>query len=193
MRDCSNVEMRERLPELMHGVLRADVAADVRAHVAQCADCRAELELLERVRTVLAAPRVDTSHIVAHLPRYQRPSLWTRAARSPQLRAAAAVILVVGGWLAIGDGRDTAVVPDTTVAVATTPKSASTPASSATTAARGAAELAIGDTFQDLTDSDLAAMLDEIAKLEAVTPDATDDELPSVTLPGARSGSGSGA
>ena len=39
-----------------------------------------------------------------------------------------------------------------------------------------ASELAIGDTFQDLTDSDLEAMLDEIAKLQAVTPNAIDED-----------------
>lgn len=163
MRDCPNVEMRERLPELIAGVLRADVAADVRAHVAQCADCRAELDMIERVRTVLAAPAVDTSRIVAKLPRYQRAPVWARATRSPQLRAAAAVILVVGGFFAVQQQRAD-VAPDTTVAVAS---------------AGGAAELAIGDTFQDLTDSDLVAMLDEIARLEPVTPDATDDDVTS--------------
>jgi hypothetical protein len=175
MRDCPNVEMREQLPELMHGVLRADVAAEMRAHVAQCADCRAELELLERVRSVLVAPStpVDTTRILAKLPRYQRPSLWARAARSTQLRAAAAILLMVGGYVAVSQTRGDVTRPDS---VAVTPTT-------------GTAELAIGDTFQDLTDSDLKAMLDEIAKIEAVTPDATEDDTPAVIQ---RNGAGSG-
>ena len=173
MRDCPNVEMRERLPELMHGVLRADVAADVRAHVAQCADCRAELELLEQIRTVLTPPRVDTARVTASLPRYRKQSVWTRAARSPQFRAAAAVVLLVGGFAVVRRSRISDPVPDTTVAVAT-----------------AASELSIGDTFQDLTDADLTAMLDEIAKLEPVTPDAANDEVPSLTERPARSGGG---
>ena len=176
MRDCPNVEMRERLPELMHGVLRADIAAEVRAHVAQCQDCRAELAMLERVRTALATPTtpVDTTRIVAKLPRYQRPSVWTRAVRSPQLRAAAAVLLMVGSYVVVRQTRDGVTPPDTTVAVA----------------AAGAAELSIGDTFQDLSDADLSAMLDEIAKLEPVTPDAPNDDVPSLTERPARNGSG---
>lgn len=175
MRDCPNVEMRERLPELMHGVLRANVAAEVRAHVAQCADCRAELELLERVRTVLVAPAVDTSRVVPKLPRYRQPSVWTRVVRSPQLRAAAAVLLMVGGFVAVRQTRDRGALPDTTVAVSI---------------ATGAAELSIGDTFQDLTDADLSAMLDEIAKLEPVTPDAPEYDVPSLTERPTRSGGG---
>jgi hypothetical protein len=171
MRDCPNVEMRERLPELMHGVLRADVAADVRAHVAQCDDCRAELELLERVRTVLAVPKVDSSRIAAGLPRYRKPSAWTRAMRSPQLRAAAAVVLVIGGFTVIRKAKPSDPIPDSVVAMNT-----------------AAAELAIGDTFQDLTDADLTAMLDEITKLEPVTPDAAEDDVSSVSSP--RTGGG---
>lgn len=176
MRDCPNVEMRERLPELMHGVLRAEVAAEVRAHVAQCADCRAELELLERVRSMLVTPTsVDTSRIVAQLPRYRRPALWTRAARSPQLRAAAAVLLMVGGYAVLHNANPSDPAPDSAVAVA---PSAPTQ------------ELSIGDTFQDLSDSDLQAMLDEIAKLEAVTPATTDEVVPAVVEPAARRASG---
>ena len=179
MRDCPNVEMRERLPELMHGVLRADVAADVRAHVAQCEDCRAELELLESVRSALVTPTtpIDSARIVAKLPRYERPSLWTRVTRSRELRAAAAVVLMVGGFLAVQQTRS-GVQPDTAVAVAS---------------AEGAAELAIGDTFQDLTDSDLVAVLDAIAKLEPVTPDATEEDVPSITTPRSGGGGGGGA
>jgi len=169
--------MRERLPELMHGVLRADVAAEVRAHVAQCADCRAELEMLERVRTVLTPPRVDTARITASLPRYRKASSpWARALRSTELRAAAAILLMVGGYFAVRDTTADVAAPDTTVAVATTTS--------------GVPELAIGDTFQDLTDADLSAMLDEIAKLEPVTPDATDDDVPSLSERPARGGGG---
>ena len=160
MRDCPNVEMRERLPELMHGVLRADLAAEVRAHVAQCDDCRAELELLESVRSLLTTPAspIDTSRIVAKLPRYRRPSLWARATRSPQLRAAAAVVVMVGGFAVVRMANPGDPMPDSSVATT------------------GAAELAIGDTFQDLTDADLSAMLEEIAKLQAVTPGVIDED-----------------
>jgi hypothetical protein len=176
MRDCPNVEMRERLPELMHGALRAAVATEVRAHVAQCAECRAELALLERVRTAFVAPTIDTSRIVAKLPAYRRPSLFTRATRSAQLRAAAAIVVLAGAFAVSRNvGDDRTAPPDTAVAV--------------TPAAAAGREIAIGDTFQDLTDSDLMAVLEEIAQLDAVTLDA-DDDVPAVIERNGRGGGG---
>ncbi|HJU74111.1 MAG TPA: zf-HC2 domain-containing protein [Gemmatimonadaceae bacterium] len=96
MSDCPNVEMREALPELMHGRLNAAEAARVREHVALCAECTAELELLGRVRRVYeSAPAVDTAAIVRALP---QPRL-RRSFSSGVLRLAAAVVLVLGGAL----------------------------------------------------------------------------------------------
>jgi anti-sigma factor RsiW len=92
--DCTNVEMREALPELLHGRLDANHAARVREHVAACAECAAELELLERVRSAYsAAPAVDTARIVRALPA-RRPR---RASGVGGLRIAAAVVLLLGG------------------------------------------------------------------------------------------------
>jgi anti-sigma factor RsiW len=94
MSDCTNVEMREALPELLHGRLDANHAARVREHVAACAECAAELELLERVRSAYsAAPAVDTARIVRALPA-RRPR---RASGVGGLRIAAAVVLLLGG------------------------------------------------------------------------------------------------
>lgn len=95
MSDCANVEMREALPELLHGRLDAHHAARVREHVAGCAECSAELELLERVRRAyMAAPAVDTARIVQSLPARRR-----RTAGISLLRVAAAVVLLLGGGL----------------------------------------------------------------------------------------------
>jgi hypothetical protein len=175
MRDCPNVEMRERLPDLLHGVLRAEQAAAVRAHVSECADCRAELAMLESVRGALAAPRVDTARIVPKLPTYQRPSLWVRATRSPQLRAAAAVVLLVGGFAFLRLANPSDPRPDSAIAMA--------PAEN---------EISVGASFQDLTDSDLRAVLDEMTKLQAVTPTSTDDDVPAVIERGGSGGGSSG-
>ena len=175
MGDCPNVEMRERLPDLLHGVLRAEDAVAVRAHVAQCEDCRAELEMLESVRGALVAPRVDTARIVAKLPTYQRGSLWTRVTRSPQLRAAAAVVVLIGGYAVVRNRGTDAPVVDSVVAVA--------PAGN---------EISVAASLQDLSDSDLRAMLDEMTKLKAVTPTSIDDDVPAVIERGGGSGGGGG-
>jgi hypothetical protein len=59
MTDCPNVDVRERLPDLLQGALGPGLRAAVLAHVAQCADCAAELDVLRRAREVLPrAPSV---------------------------------------------------------------------------------------------------------------------------------------
>ena len=175
MRDCPNGEMRDRLPELMHNRLAGETLVVVRQHVDGCADCRAELALLEQLRNASVAPRVDASRIVAALPRYRKVPAWRRATGSAQLRAAAAaVVLLVGGYTLLG--RDTI-------------GRGGEPAAQTQTAT--AHELAVGDSFTDLSDSDLAAVIDEIGKLEAVTPEATEE--PILPIGDAGSGTGGGA
>jgi hypothetical protein len=177
MRDCSNGEVRDRLPELMHNQLAGETLALVRGHVEGCADCRAELALLEQLRSASVAPRVDTSRIVASLPRYRAVPAWRRVANAAPFRAAAAaVILLAGGYMfATRGGAD--YVPTARVAQPALPTPAAT-----------AHELAVGDSFTDLSDSDLAAMIDEMGTLEAVTPEAAEEPL----LPIDDAGIGSG-
>jgi hypothetical protein len=96
MSDCPNVEMREALPELLHGKLDAALAASVRAHVALCAECAAELDLLERVQRIYAtAPAIDTAAIVRALPAPRS----RRASSLGLLKVAAAIVLLLGGAL----------------------------------------------------------------------------------------------
>ncbi|MBC7897580.1 MAG: zf-HC2 domain-containing protein, partial [Cytophagaceae bacterium] len=54
MSDCMNIEVRERLPEWLHDALPAGERAVVDAHLATCAECAAELEVL---RVALATMR----------------------------------------------------------------------------------------------------------------------------------------
>ncbi len=94
MSDCSNIEIREALPELLHGRLDASQAAKIREHLAQCAECAAELELLERVqRLYSAAPAVNAAAIVAALPRPRARRTFSLG----MLRAAAAIVLLLAG------------------------------------------------------------------------------------------------
>src|SRR6476646_7099815 len=69
MNDCMNAEVRDALPDLMHGRLSDLNTVTMKAHVETCADCREELRLLEEVRaSAPLAPRIDVSTIVAALP-----------------------------------------------------------------------------------------------------------------------------
>ncbi len=101
MSDCSNAEIRDLLPDLMHDRLDAHTRARVIAHVDGCADCRSELELLRSLRGSLdrATPRVDVDRVVAALP--TPASVRPRQHRGWRVlndwRIAAAVTFIVAG------------------------------------------------------------------------------------------------
>ena len=98
MSDCSNIEIREALPELLHGRLDAIQAAKVREHIARCAECASELELLQRVQRVYsAAPAVNPAAILAALPRPRARRTFSLG----MLRAAAAIVLLLAGALVV--------------------------------------------------------------------------------------------
>ncbi len=113
MNDCSNAEIRDQLPDLLHDRLVVGMRDMVVAHVADCVDCREELELLRGVHQAFVAdtPRVDITQIVAALPRPSvvRPMVAqasiARSTRAPAHRmlrmdwriAAAVTFLAVGG------------------------------------------------------------------------------------------------
>ena len=66
MPDCLRTDIRDVLPDWVHGSLDDREAADVAKHVATCAACTAEVELLRAVRSVLTPePRIDVGRIAA--------------------------------------------------------------------------------------------------------------------------------
>jgi hypothetical protein len=108
MNDCIDAEVRDALPDLIHGRLSELDKATLTAHVEGCADCRAELGLLRQLRAAAPlAPRIDVGRIVSALP-VPMPSAAdlvasapSRAVSSPRRSfvwktAAAAALLVVG-------------------------------------------------------------------------------------------------
>ena len=113
MADCSNVEIRELLPERAGGAVSAADTARVDAHLADCARCRSELELIQAARRVLrASPSIDLTRIASAVidatARPSRPQLVTSAVRAApesgrgQLRwvgwkAAAAIAIAAAG------------------------------------------------------------------------------------------------
>lgn len=67
MRDCPDGAMRDLLPDYVHGTLPASEHARVAAHVAACADCAAEVDLILAARAAFPAPAVNVEQIVAVL------------------------------------------------------------------------------------------------------------------------------
>ena len=111
LRDCENAEMRDRLPDLMHGRLTEPERASVAAHVASCADCTAELALLERTRAELArAPKVDVGRIASVIPRAvpatARQYVPLHRRSSMRIAASIAFIVAAGSALAVALGRE---------------------------------------------------------------------------------------
>jgi hypothetical protein len=161
MGDCDNVEFRELLPERAAGTLDATTVASVDRHVASCALCREELDVLERARRVMhRAPALDTARIasvvvtstrrvsVARVARVQRGSRW------PAVRMAASLALAAAGLTTFGIWRGSRTEPGSTTVVAV-----ATPAIGAGLAPAGG--------LSGLDDAQLSALLDDLASLEA--------------------------
>ena len=159
MRDCPNAEMRDLLPDLLHGRVGPEQRGALDAHLASCDACRAELALLTQVRQAAPSPRVNVGAIAQALPSY-------RASRSrftsPALRIAAGLVLVAGAASLVFRGNGAGPRPTDTVAVVT-------PAA--------APVLSLGENFQDLSDSDLEAIADELHALDAVLSAEPDEVM----------------
>ena len=73
MTDCENAEVRDLLPDLVHGRLDTGARAAVERHVRDCAECAGEVALLHELRSTLySSPRVDVAAIVAAVPSYRK-------------------------------------------------------------------------------------------------------------------------
>jgi anti-sigma factor RsiW len=101
MRDCVNGDVRDRLPELVHGRLEGAERATVESHVAECPDCAAEAALIRLVAgsAALATPRMDTRRIAAALPApiLSSPAPLRRIAGASWMRWAAGLVIAAAG------------------------------------------------------------------------------------------------
>ncbi|MDH5234805.1 MAG: zf-HC2 domain-containing protein [Gemmatimonadota bacterium] len=187
MTDCLNDQMRDQLPLLALGALSGADEVAVRAHVATCASCRAELEAIGHSRRVLdaVAPAVDVATIVAALPaphlRVVAPdhtAVQPKPGRAPWMTrsylAAAASLLIVASLaspylMRMGDGPKGAGVPDSSVSVV--PRGATSTVPTATTVsstpAPASTALAVDGGLSDISDDDLRTLLAELESLEA--------------------------
>ena len=180
MTDCPDGMMRDLLPEYARGVLGAPDALRVAAHLATCAECRAELVLLGRVHDSLSlgVPPVDVASIVRALPaaprRSARPAAfawkhwhWQYAA------AAAALVMVAGGgmmWRGAPDGAATRLADSSHVRAAVRPES--TPPSPAS--AHADEGISFGGGLSDLSVEDLQTLLGQMSSIKALP--STDPE-----------------
>jgi len=174
--------MRDRLPDLLNDRLSANERADVVAHVAACADCREELELLRAIRTMLSAPtlRVDVARVVSALPKPQSQAT-TRPARRTwaDWRIAAAVtILAVGGSSVALINRGPHVAPvridaaspiaDSTAGTTSQQTVSSKTLSDTNQDSEPSSGLGMSGRLDDLDDAQVEALINEIENMKAV-------------------------
>lgn len=167
MRDCENIEIREQLPELLHGRLGPAEVTVVEQHLAGCEACRDELDVLRTARAVLTAaptPRLDHAAIAAAVSRARVQA----APRPLQWRWAAAITFVVLGATSVATavrsfrnepGIDTAQVPQVVVTL-------DTPSAVPPAAAVAPVRLTAGGGLDDLADEDLEALIGNLETIE---------------------------
>jgi anti-sigma factor RsiW len=192
MTDCPNGEVRDALPDYLHGRLDTARHREVEAHLAGCDACREELALLRALRATLGrAPAVDASAIAATIPPYRVPA---RRGWATGWRVAAAVVAIaVGGTsIVLLRGREPIVREDGSPYVQTVPTphrdsaaetvappsapAIATPSPRPTVVNR---ELAMaGGAISDLSDRELSALVEGIESLEAVPSTEVDGEEP---------------
>lgn len=189
MSDCTNLEMRDLLPDLARGALSGSSLTAIEVHVATCSACRDELALVRKALGVLSAtPSVDTPRIAAAVARStavrrdaaaavaqtrrRRASTFATPGRRVWLAAASVVAIVGAAVLASsGDRRPesanvTPVVvqadnPVAPVPVAPEPTGATTPGPAARV------ELVLGGGVSDLADADLESLLEALDDVDA--------------------------
>ena len=192
MTDCPSAEIRDQLPDWVHGSLRASAASEVAAHLANCPACTAEADLLRRVRNALGTdPAIDLDRMIAavtertlgHATRDERRVRW----HAPVFGGIAVAASILFGVLlmqrdADPDARLTPVaVSDTGGARAIVPDDSVRPGSPAA-ADRGARDeptaspalrlaesgLSVGGALADLGDDQLEALLQRLDAIEAL-------------------------
>jgi anti-sigma factor RsiW len=111
MNKCTENEIKELLPDLLHRTLAADARARVEAHLASCEECREELEVLRTVQSAAVfAPMISVDSVVRRIPPYQkivpvveRPA--TTRVVSWLVAASMAIAVVGGGSLILARGE----------------------------------------------------------------------------------------
>jgi anti-sigma factor RsiW len=101
MNKCTDNDLREMLPDLLHGALSADVRERAEAHLATCEECREDLKILRAVKSAAVfAPVIDANRVVRQIPPYRTigpaPELPARPRLVSWLVAASLAVTVVG-------------------------------------------------------------------------------------------------
>jgi putative zinc finger protein len=165
MNKCTESDIQEMLPDLLHRTLAADARARVEAHVATCEECREDLVVLRTVKSAAVfAPTINIQEVVGRIPPYrtigpaiERP-VSTRVIS--WLVAASLAIAVVGGGSLVLTQRNVGSGPPV---VAT-----SRPVTPAVAVSGQSHALALGADVGGLSDVSLVQLMDEMNRFDAL-------------------------
>jgi hypothetical protein len=184
MNECTEIEINEMLPDMLHQSLAADAVVRLEAHLATCRVCRDDLEIL---RTVMGAsvftPTINVDRVVRRIPPHQRilPAVESPATYRAMkwLAAAAVAFLVIGSGSVLMVRQKSASAPtertadsqtsvgtQNPVVIETPPTTGQTRSTSRTTAATHA--LALAADVDGLSDGNLAQLMNEMTSFDAL-------------------------
>lgn len=198
MTDCPRAEVRDVLPEWVNGTLDEATASDVAEHVATCAACADEAELIRAMRGILVRePAIDVHRVARAVAAQTTPAARRTTRRAPWLVVAgglalAASVLFAGLLLRDGDAPSAARDLSTPVAGAgrgqpagatvapddsshrLSPAPVDSPAPNRGTpepvSRLADAGLPVGGGLGDLGEDQLAALLRRLESMDAVPP-----------------------
>src|SRR3954470_15137889 len=183
MNDCTDRDIKELLPDLLHRTLLNEDRERVELHVATCESCREDLGVLRVVKSAAVfVPAIDVGRIVRQIPPYQRIAPVVEApARSRVTRwltAATMAGLVIGGGSpvlnrqprepprAVVTDNTSTVLPGATVVVPI--ETSSVPQEAVATKSSPAHTFALASDVASLSDGDLQQLMNEMDDFDAL-------------------------
>jgi anti-sigma factor RsiW len=188
MNECTDNDIKEMLPDLLHGALDAGAMERAEAHLASCEECRAELRVLRAVKSAADfAPTIDVDQVVRRIPPYSKivPAIEAPARSRPVswLVAATVAIAVVGlgSMLVTRQGATTApasvatTLPAATIPAQSTPVPSNAPGSAASSAVGiHTHALAVAADVDGLSDGNLVQLMSDMNRFDALPATESD-------------------
>jgi anti-sigma factor RsiW len=184
MTDITHDEVRDALPELLHGNVDAARRAALENHLLGCDECASEMRVLQMVRAAPSfAPRIDATKVAAMIPPYggipaQRPAgkkiVWQMASAVAALVLVVAVVMTRGNTDSVATPTRIASVPVTNAPATTTmtppatvPLTAETPR-----VVERTRELQVAVGLEGLSDGSVAQLVKDLDGLDGLpSPD----------------------
>jgi anti-sigma factor RsiW len=183
MSDITHDEIRDYLPDLLHGNVSADRRRAVEDHLRGCAECAVEMRVLQMVQGAPSfAPMIDAVKVASAIPPYARVPLVAPRSRNRawQMAVASAAVVLVAVTLVLrsSSAPATAVSPAGAVASAATQTVGVNVAEPTVSVPSGAAsktalhpskrELQVATTLDGLSDGNVARLVSEIDALDGL-------------------------